>query len=868
MNEQFNLEFAGKSSVPRVRLRRPRLLSEIVIVPLENGCLIDGSVALRVLNAADGHPKLPDVLALLDGNRTMEELKALSEISSDFLDSLVTQLSEWGLLEEGADPAESRGIDHGETLSFFRRFCHPAQSSNEQFEKLKASRVVVFARESISDRVQTLKCLLENTGVGQVDFQPAESADLWLASAEAGEATALFVSLSLTGEDRQWFAGFDRWCHENDRSWFRFVVDPQANYADAGPLFEGKSTPCYRCFYDVHGKISSETNAPSYDELLWVSMAATEIVFRLAQIVPVPGPGSFRRYDLQQWSSTLLFNTRVPNCLLCRPCNLATSDCGALPALQVTDASLVFEDYIAPKSGDYLGGLYYASDAYARQFAHEGKELPSCRTHALTRRLPPFERPVLDVMSQDEAISSRPPLSTHDLATLLLLGAGIREPNVAGPQVGRWAPTGGNFGSVEPFVVVRHVEDLLPGFYFYQSNEHALKFFERRSGGLPVDEFMRRTLGLGPGGDDDLPDVLIVLIGAFGRVATKYGTFAYKLINLDAGAAIGQLCLAAAGLSINLRVAPRWADDIIEEQFNLRTTIEQSTALMALSHKPTGSVPSYSLTSIPSWRSRRPLHDFSEVAPRKLIEMLYDDGRLREDEISSYVVPIARDMNGPSDQGAPSLRLPPPLRDGISLREAFTNRRSVRKFARRPVSLEQLGTMLHLASEFDIRNFPRAEYEAGNLTLLVLALQVDQVAQGAYVYAPSSHSLDLLAEIPPASEYAKLFVQPELAAAPLFVWITGNLAQACAANGAFGHRRLLMRAGATAHALSMASLGMGLSGTIIAGLIPAGGSNLGIDGFQRASLVGFVAGYENLFSSTLEPTADRLNDFESIKDYE
>ena len=111
-------------------------------------------------------------------------------------------------------------------------------------------------------------------------------------------------------------------------------------------------------------------------------------------------------------------------------------------------------------------------------------------------------------------------------------------------------------------------------------------------------------------------------------------------------------------------------------------------------------------------------------------------------------------------------------------------------------------------------------------------------------------------------------MQPELAAAPLFVWFTGNLAQACAANGAFGHRRLLMRAGATAHALSMAALGMGLAGASIAGLIPAGGYNLGIDGFQRASLVGFVAGYESLFPPTPELSADRLDDFTSIKDYE
>lgn len=868
MNEQLNVEYAGKFPVTRVRFRRPRLLSELVIVPVENGCLIDGSVAVRVLKAENGYPKLPEVLALLDGSRTMEELRAQPGISSDFLDSLVTQLSDWGLLEEGAHPAASQGIPNQETLSFFRRFCDPAQNSKEQFEKLRGSSVVIFARQSIFDQVQSLKSLLENTGVGQVNFHPAESADRWLSSAAAGESTSLFVSLSLTGEDHQWFSSLDRWCYEKDRSWFRIVVDPQANYADIGPLFEGKSTACYRCFHEVHGKTPAETDACSNDPLFWVSIAAIEIVFRLAQIVPVPGPGSFRRYDLQHWSSTFLFNTRVPGCLQCRPCNLATTDCSALSTREVTDTSLVFEDYVAPKSLDYLRGLFYGSDAYVRSFAHEGKELPSCRAHALTRLLPLFERPVLDVMSQNEVTSSRSPLSVKDLSTLLLLSAGNREPANAGSQVRRWAPTAGNFGSVEPFLVVRNVEDLVSGFYFYQSNEHSLKFFERRRESLSVDEFMRRALGLGPGDNEDLPDALISLTGAFGRVATKYGAFAYKLINLDAGAAITQLCLAAAGLNISMRVAPHWADDVIEKQFNLRTIVEQSTALVALSGKPIGSVPHYSPPSIPSQRSLRPLKDFSGVTAAKLVEMLYDDGRSRENEISSYLVPDDRNTITQSDQRKRSLSLPPPLREGVSLKETFLNRRSVRHFAPRHISLEQLGTMLSLASDFESKNIPRTDSEAEDLSLIVIALQVEQVAQGAYGYDRRSHSLSLLSEIRPGPEYAKIFVQPELAAAPLFVWITGNLARACAANGAFGHRRLLMRAGATAHALSMAALGLGLAGTIVAGLIPAGGFTLGIDGLQRASLVGFVAGYENLFPRAAELSADRLDDFRSIKDYE
>src|SRR5690349_21171930 len=100
----------GTYFAPRVRFTRPRFLSELVVVPLKDGCLIDGSVAVRILKAENGYPNLQEVLALLDGSRTMEELRSLLPgIPSDFLDSLITQLSDWDLLEEGADPAERHG---------------------------------------------------------------------------------------------------------------------------------------------------------------------------------------------------------------------------------------------------------------------------------------------------------------------------------------------------------------------------------------------------------------------------------------------------------------------------------------------------------------------------------------------------------------------------------------------------------------------------------------------------------------------------------------------------------------------------------------------------------------------------------------
>ena len=80
-------------------------------------------------------------------------------------------------------------------------------------------------------------------------------------------------------------------------------------------------------------------------------------------------------------------------------------------------------------------------------------------------------------------------------------------------------------------MIVRCVEGLSPGLYFYQPQEHSLACFDQRSGALEVDEFMRRV---SPADSKDLADVLVVFTGALHRVARKYGAFGYRLINLDA----------------------------------------------------------------------------------------------------------------------------------------------------------------------------------------------------------------------------------------------------------------------------------------------------------------------------------------------
>jgi nitroreductase len=152
--------------------------------------------------------------------------------------------------------------------------------------------------------------------------------------------------------------------------------------------------------------------------------------------------------------------------------------------------------------------------------------------------------------------------------------------------------------------------------------------------------------------------------------------------------------------------------------------------------------------------------------------------------------------------------------------------------------------MLAIAHDADKREWPQEHACGLPLTFNALMWRAEGVAPGVYRYAAQEHSLYWCAEAPSPEETAELFLQDEFAVAPLAIWITGNLAGACARHNSWGHRQLLLRAGAAAHRLWMAALGMGLQGCLVSGLVPGAARRLlDFDGYHRASLIAFIAGH-------------------------
>jgi SagB-type dehydrogenase family enzyme len=432
-------------------------------------------------------------------------------------------------------------------------------------------------------------------------------------------------------------------------------------------------------------------------------------------------------------------------------------------------------------------------------------------------------------------------LTLDNVGPLLLMTAGVR--HYDNRRVKRWAATGGNLGSVELFLIANRVEGLKPGTYFYEAVDHSLSLVERRRERIPLNDFVRRVQANWSG---DIPDALVIFTGAFHRLKEKYGAFGYRLTHLDSGAGISQMRLLASALKIPCHPMHRWPDDLIEDFLKLEPLDEIPTGVLPLC---ASSEQASSVTTRPGLpTSNRSLDQFIGLSAEELTHMVYRDGHMNEDDLTLGECAVPEELLGqPGGQKGRIVSLPIERVGGRLLDEVLTGRNSTRTYTDDPVSLAQLSTILSYAFRWDGAEWWGGERGEEALKFTVLANNVEGLEPGVYEYEPVSRKLISLRGALSAEESMGLFVQSGFAEAPVTVWISANLAAACSRAGSFGHRRLLIRAGAAGHRLWMASLALGMVGCLVAGVIPgAARRSLGMDGYTNATLLAFAAGHGSL----------------------
>lgn len=824
---------------------RPHFARNFVVVPFEDGLLVDGASGLQILQGKAMGVLVPDLIELMDGSRTTEEIQAaLITIPPEDVQAAISTLSGCGLIEDGGCETTPAGWN-AETFSYLQRYVGASSgcpNAQEAYAELQNREALVIASSEGRLQADLLAALLRKTGVKSV-IRVSRTEFPWdipaLESKPSG-LTPLIVSVAAGPVEDEWHPKLDDWCNEQGRSWLRVMLNESDGGLELGPYFYRAGGPCFRCSFTQLRPLTPSrpcrVSAPIALHLQ-IGMVAAEIIYISSRISSPSRAGEVRRYDgdlKHVGSSRCIF---VPGCVRCRPAP------GALQGHSEAkiDTAIVFEDYIGRRLRDDLSASYKntAGEGGARNHL-PGRRMSNCPAVNLSRELPRLDSPVLD-MRPANGPASIGTLTLDNVGPLLLMTAGVRRYSIR--RVKRWGATGGNLGSVELFLIANRVEGLKPGTYYYEAADHTLSLVERRREQMPLTDFMRRVQAHWSG---DIPEALVIFTGAFRRLREKYGAFGYRLTHLDAGAGISQMRFLASALKIPCDSMQRWPDDLIEDFLSLEPLNEIPTGVLPLCAT---SEQAPSVTTRPGLPiSNRSLDQFIGLSVEEITRLVYRDGRMSESDLTlgEYAVP-EEFLGQPGGQKGGIVSLPVERVGGRLLDEVLAVRRSARIYTDDPVSLAQLSTILGYAHRWDAAEWRSGERGEEALKFTVLANNVEGLEPGVYAYEPVSHELISLRGALSAEESMDLFVQSEFAEAPVTVWISANLAAACSRAGSFGHRRLLIRAGAAGHRLWMASLALGMAGCLVAGVIPgAARRRLGMDGYTNASLLAFAAGHGSL----------------------
>ena len=187
---------------------------------------------------------------------------------------------------------------------------------------------------------------------------------------------------------------------------------------------------------------------------------------------------------------------------------------------------------------------------------------------------------------------------------------------------------------------------------------------------------------------------------------------------------------------------------------------------------------------------------------------------------------------------------PPALEDGMSLWETVGGRRSIRDFAREPVSVAELSQLLWAAQGVTRREAEwgfRAAPSAGALYPIetyLTAQNVGGLERGIYHYSPGEHALELLKEGSFGAHLAKAALDQDFLAEAgmVFCWtaVFGRLAWKYADRA---YRYVYLDAGHIAQNVALAAVALGLGSCQVAALYDDEvNAMLGVDGEEESIL--------------------------------
>ncbi|MGV9596707.1 TOMM precursor leader peptide-binding protein [Streptosporangium sandarakinum] len=593
---------------PQFRMpRRPRLVPGLVTLPLPDGLLVEGTPTRQALRGTAARDLVPRLLPELDGRREAAELAADLGLSPAHLHQAVSLLYTCGMLEDAAGPAVPEGTPEP-VATFLTRSIDSSRvnvSGGEAVRRLAASEVALAVADPVL--AGAVRRLLLAAGVGTVRPWTGDPAGVDLVITSGGEPTNGEPAdrAPTDGEPTGGVPMGGEVPPGGDPSGAGVPVLPVRLAGDVawlGPYVDTSFTACLSCVTAQRDAAEDGGGPATLDRGLAAETAAAlvtaDAVALLSRIGSTHVLHGLVRVDLGTWHQRSYPLAALPGCPRCGggpgldpdpdtgsrldpgsslapgsdlgsdPGSRSGSATGARPGTEVPVAlgyeeSVSFPPRRLTNPRDHQ--IHYRPGNLALQV--ECKRWPSARHVELPDE--PFG-PVRGPVPATARVPRPVRLDAATLGALLRRAGGLRDDGAAAARkVQRWAPTGGNLGSPQLHVIVRDVSGLDPAVYGYRADTHRLAVL---SWADPYAEVA------------GLPDAeaVVVVTGALARVASKYSTFAWRVLHLDAGVTLTQLRLAATDRDVATRVVTAWDDAALTALLSADPDEEPVTAVLAI----------------------------------------------------------------------------------------------------------------------------------------------------------------------------------------------------------------------------------------------------------------------------------------------
>ena len=198
----------------------------------------------------------------------------------------------------------------------------------------------------------------------------------------------------------------------------------------------------------------------------------------------------------------------------------------------------------------------------------------------LSHEVPAATRGFDEVLFGRQTARAFGPGSIHlsQLAKVLLLSYGVNRDNEGShfPRPFRVIPSGGALYPLEIYVHARRVDDLAPGLYHYDPEDHALDVLRPGDESeLIIPHFIQQDLAIGAA-------VYIFISAVFARSTFKYGDRGYRFILFEAGHLAQNATLTAQEMGLATTNIGGFADRAMDRYLGLDGLNESVVYIMLI----------------------------------------------------------------------------------------------------------------------------------------------------------------------------------------------------------------------------------------------------------------------------------------------